>query len=389
MTVDVTRDDRKSASLAARHLAPPAEARRIGTFELARDVLRNPEMVQAAVGAEQKTRAMIEPQYQPVFFLDGEAHKLRRQAIARFFTPKAISTRYRLTMEEISRRLVDRVQRDGRAVLDEISFELTVGVAAEIVGLTNSNPAAMAKRINAVLLSTRVPNWNAALRPIGNVLVAFAGLRFFVRDVRPAIRARRSQRSVDVISHLLDEGYPDKAILIECMTYAVAGMVTTREFITMAAWHMFDDDTLRRRFVAADEAEQTVILEEILRLEPVASLIYRRASGDATFPSGSIEAGELLTLSIREANLDEQTVGKCPFALDPDRATDGRIVGAYLSFGEGSHRCPGSQVAIQESRVFLDALLRVPGLRLQRRPDMAWNTGINSYELRKAVVVCG
>jgi cytochrome P450 len=223
---------------------------------------------------------------------------------------------------------------------------------------------------------------------MGAARAAFHAGRFFLLDVRPAIKARQLQPREDVISHLLEERYPSKAILIECLTYAGAGMVTTREFIVMSAWHLFDNEALRARFLAGSEDDQFAILEEILRLEPVASMLYRKAAGEATLSSGLVPDGQLLALSLRAANLDEESVGACPFAIDPDRAARQKIVGAFLSFGDGSHRCPGSQVALTETRVFLDRLLRLPGLRLDRAPDMAWNPALESYELRRAFVSC-
>jgi hypothetical protein len=62
--------------------------------------------------------------------------------------------------------------------------------------------------------------------------------------------------------------------------------------------------------------------------------------------------------------------------------------GSYLSFGDGSHRCPGAQVALNETRVFLDRLLRLPGIRLQREPDLCWTDELLGYELRNAVITC-
>ena len=128
------------------------------------------------------------------------------------------------------------------------------------------------------------------LEPIGTGVRA---LNFYYRDVRPAIRARRLARRDDIISHLLDENYSDRAIMIECMTYAAAGMVTTREFIVMAAWHLLERDALRARFLAGTDEQQLSILEEILRLEPVASMLSRRAveeipnSASGSMPPGS------------------------------------------------------------------------------------------------------
>ncbi len=178
---------------------------------------------------------------------------------------------------------------------------------------------------------------------------------------------------------MVRQNYSTKAMIIECLTYAGAGMVTTREFIVVCAWHLFDNATLRERFLAGDEREQFAILYEILRLEPVAAMLYRR---DAEAQD------EVFALDIRAANTDEQVAGACPFSLDPDRAKRMKVEPSFMSFGDGHHRCPGAQVALHETRVFLDTLLRVPGIRLARPPEVLWNGMIGSYELRGAVVAC-
>jgi cytochrome P450 len=41
-----------------------------------------------------------------------------------------------------------------------------------------------------------------------------------------------------VVSQLLSLGFRDLEILTECLTYAAAGMVTTRELIGVAGWHL-------------------------------------------------------------------------------------------------------------------------------------------------------
>lgn len=73
---------------------------------------------------------------------------------------------------------------------------------------------------------------------------------FYWFDVRPAKKARRRAPQDDVISHLLGKKYSDKALLIECLTYGSAGMMTTREFIVTAAWYLFEQRELRERYLA-------------------------------------------------------------------------------------------------------------------------------------------
>lgn len=129
--------------------------------------------------------------------------------------------------------------------------------------------------------------------------------------------------------------------------------------------------------------------KEILRLEPVAALLLRRALNQVLASGGkTIEQGALYAIDMRAANVDEAVTGECPFAIDPDRARRMKVVGSFMSFGDGPHRCLGSQVALHETRVFVDRLMRVPGIRLARAPTMTWLDALGSYELRSALVTC-
>jgi cytochrome P450 len=185
---------------------------------------------------------------------------------------------------------------------------------------------------------------------------------------------------------MIKENYSRQAMLIECLTYGSAGMLTTREFIVMAAWHLFDNEVLRARYLAGGEQDQFAILEEILRLEPVASLLHRRATQEIQGTNGNLAADEQVCISLRDANTDATIVGPCPYELDPDRAKRIKMVGSYMSFGDGPHRCPGSQVALHETRIFLDRLFRVPGIHMRSPPNVTWNPQIQGYELHGAVV---
>ena len=286
-----------------------------------------------------------------------------------------VTTAYRALMERTSDDLIGRLRGAGRADLDQLGLEMAVTIAAEIVGLTDSDRSGMARRFGA-LVSGMPQGGSRVAMVLGLARGQARSLNVFLRDVKPAIASRRRQRRDDVISHLLDEGYSEREILTECLTYGAAGMITTREFITMAGWHLLEDAALCDRFRDGDEAARIGILEEILRLEPVVGMLFRRIDTET--------AG--VALDVRGANADEAAVGGCPHRLDPDRRTADKVGGAGLAFGDGEHRCPGAQVALQEAAIFLDRLLRVPGIRLARKPDIGWNPLIAGYELRGATL---
>lgn len=372
------RNDSKTAAIAAQRMKIEAGSERVRAYQRARELLQSKAVLQGGGGAASFDAS--DPDKSPVFYLDGDPHRLKRATIARFFTPKAITTRYHEIIERETRRLLGQLERDGRAQLDVISFELAVAVAANIVGLTDSDIPRMSRRLSTILSAAWYRQLGFFARATTGLRKALAMVSFYRHDIVPALRARKRRPREDILSQLLENDASRRTIVVECMTYAAAGMVTTREFIVMAAWHLFERPELRQDFLGGDPKRQFAILLEILRLEPIAALLYRR-----TDPEADLDA-EMYALDMRAVHSDEAAVGPCPHALDPDRAQRVKANGAFLSFGAGAHHCPGQHVALHEARMFLDALLRVPGIRLERAPDIGWSDLLMSYELRGAVV---
>lgn len=365
----------RSRSVDIARRGPVREAVPVRGYEAVRRALRDPGLRQAGFKADLVERAgrTVRP---PILFLSGEAHRRQRAATARFFTPRAVKERHRPVIEACCDRLIGELQRSGHGRLDTMALDLAVTVAGGIVGLTDSDKRGMIKRLDAFFSPVLATRHDPISGAIATVLGQIRMFHFHIRDVRPAIAARRRQPREDVISHLLSEGYSDRDILVECFTYGAAGMVTTREFVTMAGWHLLENGDLRERFLATDRLGRLAMLEEILRLEPVVGTLYRRAEGDKP----------PLALDIRSANADPEAMGDDPQLIDPDRRRSDRVGGAGLAFGDGEHRCPGAGVALNEAEAFLDRLLRVPGLRLTHSPRLGWNPLVTGYELRDCLI---
>jgi cytochrome P450 len=91
----------------------------------------------------------------------------------------------------------------------------------------------------------------------------------------------------------------------------------------------------------------------------------------------------LIDLHIYAANADEYVVGEQPLALCPGRVLRAeRVSLAVMGFGDGHHRCPGAYIAMQETDIFLQRLLALEGLRIERTPALTWNDLVPGYELR-------
>ena len=363
-------------------------------FAEARQILRGASTRQAGFKADLIER-MPDGRSLPILYQEGPEHLQQRKQTARFFTPTATSANYRDLMQTLTDEIMAEFQRAGRGDLSAMSMRLAVAVAAQVVGLTNSARPGMDRRLDSFFrgsLAAASRGLAARLRQLRDQLQL---LLFFQLDVKPAIAARRRQPQADVISHLLAQGRSDTEILTECITYGAAGMATTREFISVAAWHFLEHPDLRDRYLAAEEEERHALLQELLRLEPVIGHLYRRATSEVavTTTGGetvTIPAGALIDLHVYAANADETVVGAAAQAICPGRPLKAdKVTPALLSFGDGHHRCPGAFIAIQESDIFLQRLLALPNLRIAQPPALTWNEVTNGYELREFGLVVG
>ncbi len=360
-------------------------------FDEARAILRGTETTkQAGFGASQvmNVKAIINL---PILYLEGKAHLSQRRQTARFFTPKTVTTDYTTFIESLADDLIANLKRNHREDLDKMSLTLATAVVSKVVGLTNNLMSGMDKRVERFFQPDITKTTWTPLLKLRGALRQRHMLSFYFLDVRPAINARKRQPQEDLISHLLENKYSDIEILTECVTYAAAGMTTTREFIGITVWHFLENPELREQYLAADEEGRYEILHEMLRLEPVIAHIYRRATADIAVESEGktvmIPQGDLIDLHIYSTNTDEQVVGDSPRELCPARPLHGEHIPPMLmSFGDGHHRCPGAYLAIKETDIFLQRLLAIKSLRIEKQPTLGWNEVAQSYEIRDFIL---
>lgn len=385
-----------------RKLTPPGEAtagpdvERVGdrvvvrSFDVARQILRDEDGYrQAGFGADSvRTQTRMRP---PILYLDGPEHRTQRRASAPFFTPKAVEA-YRPMVEGLADQLVARLRADRGTDLSALSMRMAVEVAAGVVGLTSSSMSGMTRRLGTFFegdpLST---GWSWRTLP-RLVRTHTATARFYWLDVKPAIRAHRRHPQDDVIGAVLEQGFTDLEILTEAVTYGAAGMVTTRELITMGAWHLLEEPELLERFRAGDGEARSALLQETLRLEPIVGRLLRRSTRPAALVGRDgrldLDAGDLVEIDVRSANADAEAVGAEPLRLCPERELSRGVPAAALGFGDGHHKCPGGPIAVMEAEVFLAALFR-RDVVAEGPPRVRWNPVSQGYDLDRFMLRLG
>ncbi|MDO4245320.1 MAG: cytochrome P450 [Deinococcus sp.] len=359
----------------------PAHLEQLQHFDAVRQILKDDEADQMGFLAKFASDPRLGRA--PVLYMKGDEHTEMRRATARYFTPTAVNS-YGPMIAALCDEMLAELLHKGEMNLDDLSLRLAVQVAASVVGLTDSRLPGMEKRIEAFVSSKMdgAPGAVTKSSPVRDASMAGATGLFFMLDVKPAIEARRKAPKDDLISYLLERDYTDQEILTECITYATAGMITTREFITLAAYQMLQKPELRSDYVHGTEKERHAILHELLRLDPVVTMLYRKTERDLEIGGQHYPAGTTFGLNIQTANVDPAIMGENAEELCPHRKLPRGVQAQGLAFGDGAHRCPGAFLAIKESDMFLRRLLMWQDLEIVKHPHIGSNEIVKGYELR-------
>jgi cytochrome P450 len=298
--------------------------------------------------------------------LDPPAHGPLRKLVTREFTAARVAA-LRPQMERHVEELVDGFAGTGSAdLIRQFAMPLPTGVAGELLGVP---PA----------------DWDE-FRVLSNTLVTpeydmgpddFDILKRKIRAyVVRLIDSKRAEPADDLVSWLAkgcyDEGEISPDDLVGTVfTLLVGSHETTTNFVGNAALALINHPdqlaTLRRRPELIGNA-----VEELLRYDgpfEVSSLRFTLADvelGGTVIPKGATVVGV-----IAAANRDPARF-PAPNQLDLSRADV-----AHLSFGVGTHFCPGRRLALLEAEIALSVLVRrLSDLRLADDRPLRWRAGL-------------
>ena len=173
--------------------------------------------------------------------------------------------------------------------------------------------------------------------------------------VEPVLAARRADPTDDLLSSMIlaerdGRRLDDEEILSHVRALFSAGAATSHHGLgnTLYALLTHPDAMARLR---ADPALIPAAVDEMLRWEPPIGVLPRLVPSDVELAGELVPAGSMVLMGIASANRDE-TVYPDPDRFDLDRANP-----RLLTFGFGSHYCPGSHLAKAQIAVGVAALL--------------------------------
>ncbi|MEU4193730.1 cytochrome P450 [Kribbella sp. NPDC026611] len=310
---------------------------------LALDVLRDPETF-TVDDPRFSTAQVVGPS---MLSLDGTHHKAHRDPFEGPFSLAETRRRFTEPVQQTVSGLISALKppADLRA---RLAGPLSVAVVAYSLGLPPASAATVLDWYTAI--SASVSGVSAGRPVTAEGAAAFAELH---KHVASGIDA--SESLLAVAAHA---GLDTEAVVSNAAVFMFGGIETTEGMITNALWHLLTHrDQLE--LVLADPSLLPNAMEESLRLEPAAAVVDRYATRDVELAGASIRAGDMVTVSLAGAGRDPAV-----FDSPDDFLVQRPNARRHLAFASGPHICLGMHLTRLETLAALEAVLRLPGLRL-------------------------
>jgi len=303
-------------------------------------------------------------------FNDPPEHTRFRRLINTSFTPRAA-----LALEPMITALVDELvdgMLDGPGrrgdLHDALAMPLPVIVIARMLGVPEEMRDTFKEWSDSQLqgMNGTDPAREArARRAMAEYLLAEA-------EKRRTIARDGGDMPADIISDIvaasLDDERPitDAEMLSLLTQILVGGNETTTSLITNLMWRLLGDRNLWEQIVD-DPNLVDVAIEESLRFDPPVLGLYRTTTCPVEMSGTTISAEEKVHVLYASANRDPKVWDR-PDEFRLDR--DVNRLRQHLSFGFGTHVCPGAALARTEARAALRKLISaVPTLQLAGDPE--------------------
>lgn len=286
--------------------------------------------------------------------LDPPQHRSFRSLLNGSFAPKKIE-HSRARVREVAVQLIDRFKDRGYCeVQEDYANHLPVMVFMEMMELPVED-------------ATEIKFWSDQItRQEGKLTPAEAEQAFYTY-LDPVIRERRGTDRNDIVTRLVSSAVDGREMTHEealSLTAQVlqGGVETVINFLGFVLKHLAQSPDHRRMLIADPSLIRPATDEFFRRFGIVINT--REVAQDTELAGVALKQGDAIVMPNMLAGMDDR-MNANPMEVDFDRSSK-----HHLTFGAGSHRCPGAPLARIEVEVTIEEWLkRIPDFALA--PDAA------------------
>jgi cytochrome P450 len=306
----------------------------------------------------------------PPLHLDPPEHMAYRRVINKFFTPrnmKSMEPRVRRCSKELLEPLV--LKGDVNLAL-EYSQKLPAHVFAEFFNLTVDLSKEI-KDVSGTYVDAIQVLDHETVQRLSRRLYEIAQL--IIDDRKDGTYSAENDLTAALLEAEYEGGPLPAAMVLGCVRQLiVTGMVAPSVFIGNMFVHLARDRQLQT-FLRENPEKIPAAVEEFLRLYNPYRGMARTARHDTAVGGQEILKDDPIALVYTAANRDPRRFDNPDeFILDRSNITD------HISFGRGTHSCPGAPLARIMLKVTLEEALSMSEFKLTGDPGMAkwaeWGT---------------
>jgi cytochrome P450 len=300
----------------------------------------------------------------PLFpiFADPPEHGLYRALLNPSFSPKAVAA-LEARARALAIKLVEDLRPRGRCdFVVDFAQHLPIEVFMSIVDVPATDRHDLLEWAEGMVRPKKPEDVHVTIQKI----FAYAAAK---------IAARRAQPGDDLISKFTRaevNGRPltDQEITGMVSLVLIGGMDTVVTAMSFAALFLARSPTHRKQLVD-NPALIPKAVDELLRRFPIVNQ-GRCVARDLVYKNVPFKAGDMILLPTTLHGLDERAFP------DPLEVNFNRPTPIHSTFGNGPHRCPGSNLGRTEIKVFLEEWLkRIPDFHLQPGEKISMRSGVN------------
>lgn len=279
--------------------------------------------------------------------LDDPVHSLRRNLVARRFTPRAVADKETRVRDVVTRLLDAALERGEVEIIDDLASPLPAMMIGWLLGYPEEE-------------WRNLRDWSERTIALGGGprYVNELGLQAYMefREATTALyETKKGCPADDILSHYTQTTIPGHEFgFEEAMSDALlildGGAETTRTVIGRTLLNLAANPDQWAALKAG--ADLTVATEEFIRYVTPVHNMCRVAKEDYDIGGVTVKQGQQVVLMYGSANRDEAHFE------DPERFDVTRTPNHHIAFGFGTHFCLGASLARLEIRTFFEEFVR-------------------------------
>jgi cytochrome P450 len=337
----------------------------VTSFELAREVIRQPDLFASGVSPMALKPGGVPQAIIDLYTKEGwlptascstsdpPRHTWVRHLLDRLFTVGKVREMAPY-IERVANELIDGFDGGGHCeFVREFAHPLPMMIIADQIGVPRQDLARFKAWSDAIVepFSMMI----SAERELECARLVVEMQHYFAERIEERRREPQSDLLTIIAQAKLDDGQPIE--MRELLSIVTIDLLASGNETTTAALasglKLLIDDPAPLADLERDPALFEPLAEEILRLESPAQGMFRRVTADTELGGVKLREGDLLSLRFGAANRDETQFSNAA-KIDLRRPQPGK----HLAFGIGRHHCIGAPLARQELVISFRALCR-------------------------------